>query len=253
MDKAIKLDRHHQHLARYSYLLVIRRLHVDHYYDVTLRYFFSAPTEWAFDYAIMLYGTLLYAVWRLYPGPEQPCAQRHALPALSVRQQATLRLVLWFVFFFPGIIALMVAATTLPKCPGALRSARRARPGGPPIYHFKTVIPIAGFFIGLQGIAEVCGALLPSAPAAGQSVSPMSRSNPDHDLRTRGRHYHAVRDDSVDFYWLSDRLYPDGPRRPFWLSVSGLDVSSICWCSAPMPRCPTTCCRPCRCLCSWAM
>ena len=26
-------------------------------YDVTLRYFFSAPTEWAFDYAIMMYGT----------------------------------------------------------------------------------------------------------------------------------------------------------------------------------------------------
>ncbi len=31
-------------------------------YDVTLRYFFSAPTEWAFDYAIMMYGTMLHAV-----------------------------------------------------------------------------------------------------------------------------------------------------------------------------------------------
>ena len=39
-------------------------------YDVTLRYFFSAPTEWAFDYAIMLYGTMLHAVRRLYPGAE---------------------------------------------------------------------------------------------------------------------------------------------------------------------------------------
>ncbi len=79
---------------------------------------------------------------------------------LSVRQQATLDLVLWFVFFFPGIIALMVAGYYFAEMSWRFRERSPSSPGGPPIYPFKTVIPIAGFFIGLQGIAEVLRCLV---------------------------------------------------------------------------------------------
>jgi TRAP-type mannitol/chloroaromatic compound transport system permease small subunit len=33
-------------------------------------------------------------------------------------------------------------------------------PSGPPLYHFKTVIPVAGVFTALQGVAEVMRALI---------------------------------------------------------------------------------------------
>ena len=44
--------------------------------------------------------------------------------------------------------------------PGASASTRPLPPTGPPIYPFKTVIPIAGALIMLQGIAEIVRCLV---------------------------------------------------------------------------------------------
>jgi len=68
-------------------------------YDVTLRYFFSAPTEWAFDYAVMLYGTCFMLCGAYTLAQNNHVRSDMVYRLLSVRQQATLDLVLWLSFF----------------------------------------------------------------------------------------------------------------------------------------------------------
>ena len=141
-----------------SWLYVILMLVIT--YDVTLRYFFAAPTEWAFDYAIMLYGTcfMLCGAYTLAQNNHVRSDMLYRL--LTVRQQAALDLVLWLLFFYPGIIALIWAGSHFAEMSWRFKERSPTSPSGPPIYHFKTVIPIAGLFIGVQGIAEVLRCLV---------------------------------------------------------------------------------------------
>ena len=74
------------------------------------RYFFSRRPQWAFDYAIMMYGTCFMLCGAYTLAQNNHVRERYVLsPAVRYAMQATLDLVLWFIFFFPGIIALVVA------------------------------------------------------------------------------------------------------------------------------------------------
>jgi TRAP-type mannitol/chloroaromatic compound transport system permease small subunit len=69
--------------------------------------------------------------------------------------QAGLDLVLYFIFFFPGILALIYSGYGFAKLSWMMKEHSSFTPGGPPIYPFKALIPIAAAFLVLQGIAEV--------------------------------------------------------------------------------------------------
>jgi hypothetical protein len=71
------------------------------------------------------------------------------------RTQALLDLVLYFVFFFPGIGALLYAGCEYAGDSWRIAEHSNVTADGPPVYHFKTVIPIAGALVLLQGFAEV--------------------------------------------------------------------------------------------------
>jgi TRAP-type mannitol/chloroaromatic compound transport system permease small subunit len=71
------------------------------------------------------------------------------------RTQAALDLVLYFVFFFPGIAALVYAGLDYAGDSWRIAEHSNVTADGPPVYHFKTVIPIAGALVFLQGVAEV--------------------------------------------------------------------------------------------------
>jgi TRAP-type mannitol/chloroaromatic compound transport system permease small subunit len=71
------------------------------------------------------------------------------------RTQALLDLVLYFVFFFPGIGALVYAGWEYAGDSWRIGEHSNVTADGPPVYHFKTVIPIAGALVLLQGFAEV--------------------------------------------------------------------------------------------------
>jgi TRAP-type mannitol/chloroaromatic compound transport system permease small subunit len=71
------------------------------------------------------------------------------------RTQALLDLVLYFVFFFPGIGALLYAGWEYAGDSWRIGEHSNVTADGPPVYHFKTVIPIAGALVLLQGFAEV--------------------------------------------------------------------------------------------------
>jgi TRAP-type mannitol/chloroaromatic compound transport system permease small subunit len=71
------------------------------------------------------------------------------------RTQATIDLVLYIVFFIPGVVALVWAGYTYAAESWAINEHSTITSEGPPIYPFKTVIPIAGVILLLQGVVEI--------------------------------------------------------------------------------------------------
>jgi TRAP-type mannitol/chloroaromatic compound transport system permease small subunit len=71
------------------------------------------------------------------------------------RVQAGVDLVLYFLFFIPGIAALAYSGIDFAQFSWQLKEHSSTIAGGPPLYHFKTLIPIAGALVLLQGVAEI--------------------------------------------------------------------------------------------------
>jgi TRAP-type mannitol/chloroaromatic compound transport system permease small subunit len=69
--------------------------------------------------------------------------------------QAGLDLALYLLFFIPGIAALAYAGVDFARTSWALNEHSSTMSGGPPLYHFKTLIPVAGALLLLQGLAEI--------------------------------------------------------------------------------------------------
>lgn len=124
-------------------------------YDVTARYVFNAPTGWAYDTEYILYGALF-----IMAGPYALSRNGHVrgdvvYRLLSVRAQGAIDLVLYLLFFFPGVLALLYSGAEFAEMSWMMREQSSSSPNGPPIYPFKTLIPLAAFFLIIQGIAEM--------------------------------------------------------------------------------------------------
>jgi TRAP-type mannitol/chloroaromatic compound transport system permease small subunit len=103
----------------------------------------------------MLYGTLF-----MMAGAYTLAANGHVRGDVLYgffppRLQAGIDLTLYFVFFIPGIVALIWAGYSYAQESWAINEHSSIMADGPPIYPFKTVIPIAGFFLLLQGLVEM--------------------------------------------------------------------------------------------------
>src|SRR5207253_1267158 len=57
--------------------------------------------------------------------------------------------------FSPGIAALISAGFDYAADSWRIAEHSNVTADGPPVYHFKTVIPIAGVLVMLQGVAEI--------------------------------------------------------------------------------------------------
>lgn len=133
-------------------------------YDVGMRYLFDNPTDWAFDISYTMYGALFMmagaytlsrgghvrgdVVYRLWPP----------------RTQAVIELVLYLLFFFPGMAALIYAGVDYageswsytPFGPGGPRGEISINsPAGVPVFPLKTILPVAAGLLFIQGFAEV--------------------------------------------------------------------------------------------------
>lgn len=124
-------------------------------YEVFVRYVLRSPTSWAFDLSYMMYGTL-FMMAGAYTLSRDGHVRGDVLFRLwPKRMQATIELVLYFLFFFPGIAALIYAGIDYASESWSYREVSIFSPAGMPIYQFKTVVPIAAFFLFLQGVAQV--------------------------------------------------------------------------------------------------
>ncbi|RMH52330.1 MAG: TRAP transporter small permease subunit [Alphaproteobacteria bacterium] len=142
----------------FGWLIVLMTFGVS--YEVFVRYVLNAPTPWSLDVSYILYGTLFMMggaytlsraghvrgdfLWRLWPP----------------RVQAAVDLVLYFLFFFPGILALVVAGGRYARQSWSYLEVSVNSPAGIPIFQFKTVMVVAGLLMLIQGAAQVCRCIL---------------------------------------------------------------------------------------------
>lgn len=123
--------------------------------EVFKRYLMNMPTAWIFDAENMLYGTLFMLCGAYTLAQNAHVRGDFLYSAMRPRTQATLDLALYLVFFFPGIAALIYAGADYAAVSWRIAEHSNVTANGPPVYHFKTVIPIAGAMVMLQGVAEM--------------------------------------------------------------------------------------------------
>jgi len=123
--------------------------------EVFKRYILNMPTAWIFDLENMLYGTLFMLCGAYALAQNAHVRGDFLYSSMRPRMQATLDIVLYIVFFIPGIMALIYSGYTFAAESWAIREHSTITADGPPVYQFKAIIPVAGALVMLQGIAEI--------------------------------------------------------------------------------------------------
>jgi TRAP-type mannitol/chloroaromatic compound transport system permease small subunit len=123
--------------------------------EVFKRYILNAPTAWIFDFNNMLYGTLFMMCGAYTLAAAGHVRADFVYIYMKPRWQATLDLTLYFLFFIPGILGLIYAGADYAALSWRIGEHSTVTAEGPPVYHFKTVIPVAGVLVMLQGMAEI--------------------------------------------------------------------------------------------------
>lgn len=129
-------------------------------YEVFSRYLLNAPTAWAFDVSFITYGSL-FMMGGAYTLSRDGHVRGDFIYRLwQPRTQARVELVLYFLFFFPGIIALMLAGWKYASRSWRFLEVSVNSPAGVPVFQFKMVIVAAGILLFIQGIAQVLRCIL---------------------------------------------------------------------------------------------
>jgi TRAP-type mannitol/chloroaromatic compound transport system permease small subunit len=123
--------------------------------EVFKRYIMNMPTAWIFDADGMMYGTLFMLCGAYTLAQNAHVRGDFLYSSMRPRMQASLDIVLYIVFFLPGVLALIYAGYDYAYLSWHINEHSNVTANGPPVYHFKTIIPIAGALILLQGIAEI--------------------------------------------------------------------------------------------------
>jgi TRAP-type mannitol/chloroaromatic compound transport system permease small subunit len=129
-------------------------------YEVFVRYVLHDPTSWAFDMSYILYGALF-----LMSGAYALSRNAHVrgdvfYRLLSPRKQATIEIILYFIFFYPGVTSLIIAGYGYAHDSFGYKEVSVNSPVGVPIWQLKALIPAAGMLLFIQGLAQVTRCIL---------------------------------------------------------------------------------------------
>src|SRR5215467_7095121 len=119
--------------------------------EVFKRYIVNMPTAWIFDAENMLYGSLFMLCGAYTLAQNAHVRGDFLYSSMRPRTQAALDLILYIVFFIPGIAALVFAGFYYAADSWRIAEHSNVTADGPPVYHFKSVIPLAGAFVMVQG------------------------------------------------------------------------------------------------------
>ena len=137
----------------FSWLIVVLTFMIT--WEVFSRYALDHPHAWAFDVMIILYGTL-FMMAGAYTLAKAGHVRGDVLYGFfTPRTQATLDLILYILFFMPGVFALTYAGYFFAAESWAVKEHSNITADGPPIYPFKLMLPLAGGFLLLQGVVEI--------------------------------------------------------------------------------------------------
>lgn len=129
-------------------------------YEVFVRYILNDPTSWAFDLSYILYGGL-FIMSGAYALSRNAHVRGDVFYRLwPARWQAGVELVLYFIFFFPGVTALVIAGYGYAADSIRVGEVSVNSPVGVPIYQLKSLIPIAATLLWIQGVAQVIRCIL---------------------------------------------------------------------------------------------
>jgi TRAP-type mannitol/chloroaromatic compound transport system permease small subunit len=124
-------------------------------YEVFMRYVMKQPTGWGFDASYMLYGLLFMSAGAYTLARNGHVRGDFLYRTWAPRTQARLDLVLYFLFFFPGILALIYSGWNYFYLSWLLNEKSSFSPDGLMLWPFKFVIPVTGVLMLFQGFAEV--------------------------------------------------------------------------------------------------
>ena len=124
-------------------------------YEVFVRYVLTAPTKWAFDFSYIMYGALFMMAGAYTLSRDGHVRGNFVYRMWPARVQAAIDLVLYILFFFPGVIALIVAGEDFAAYSWRFLEVSSSSPADIPVFPMKTIIPVAGVVLFIQGIAEV--------------------------------------------------------------------------------------------------
>jgi TRAP-type mannitol/chloroaromatic compound transport system permease small subunit len=137
----------------FSWLIVALTLLIS--WEVFSRYVLDHPHAWAFDVMIIMYGTL-FMMAGAYTLSKSGHVRGDVLYGFfEPRTQATIDLILYILFFLPGVFAMTYAGYFFAAESWAMNEHSSITSNGPPIYPFKTILPLAGAFLFVQGIVEI--------------------------------------------------------------------------------------------------
>ena len=137
----------------FSWLILLLTLMIA--WEVFSRYALDNPHPWAFDVMSMMYGSL-FMMAGAYTLSKNGHVRGDVLYGFfPPRLQAGLDLALYFLFFIPGVFALAWAGYSYAADSWAIKEISNVTADGPPIYPFKTIIPLAGALLLLQGLVEI--------------------------------------------------------------------------------------------------
>lgn len=124
-------------------------------YEVFVRYVLNAPTVWAFDMMIQMYGALFLMCGAYALAQDTHVRADVVYRLFPVKVQASLDFVLYFLFFFPGITALVWFGYEIASDSWRWKEVSFNSPASIQIYFFKSLIPVAGALLMIQGVAEL--------------------------------------------------------------------------------------------------
>lgn len=123
-------------------------------YDVLMRYFFKAPTKWAYELTWMEYGALfmLAGAYGLRHGVHVRVDVLYNM--YSRRAQAIFDALMYLIIFFPLYYLLIKHGIKYAAYSWSIWEHSYISYWQPPVYPIKTVIPLAFVLFALQGVAE---------------------------------------------------------------------------------------------------
>jgi TRAP-type mannitol/chloroaromatic compound transport system permease small subunit len=137
----------------FAWLILVLTLGVS--YEVFVRYVLSAPTTWAFDFSYITYGALflMSGAYALSRGSHVRADVVYRL--WQPRTQATVDLVLFILFFLPAVLAFIYSGWNYAAMSIRFREVSIFSPAGIPVFPLKTLVPVTGVLLLLQGIVEI--------------------------------------------------------------------------------------------------
>ncbi|MEO8137062.1 MAG: TRAP transporter small permease subunit [Betaproteobacteria bacterium] len=123
-------------------------------YEVFVRYVMNNPTSWAFDFSYLMYGGLFFMAGAYTLSRGGHVRGDFIYRMWRPRTQAIVELTLYILFFFPGVLALVIAGWQYGIDAMKIKEVSVNSPVGIPIWQLKLLIPFGAGLLALQGFAE---------------------------------------------------------------------------------------------------